>query len=144
MAQDGQNLENHVRFDPPYHFFLLPILLISWVLSVYYAVKFPGLLSAWGVIFVIGVIVAAAKMRLYALKVQDRVIRLEERVRLTALLPDSTRADIARLTEQQLVALRFASDGEVPGLVQRALTENLSPADIKKAVRSWRGDYWRV
>jgi len=89
-------------------------------------------------------LVAAFKIRLYALKVQDRVIRLEERLRLTQLLSEPLRSRIPELTEAQLIALRFASDAEVAGLVDRALKEKLSRADIKKSIKTWRPDYWRV
>jgi hypothetical protein len=88
--------------------------------------------------------VAATKTRTNALKVQDRVIRLEERLRLSTLLPEPLRLRIPELTEDQLVALRFASDGEVSKLVDRALKEKLSRKEIKKSIQSWRPDYWRV
>jgi hypothetical protein len=84
------------------------------------------------------------KTRLNALKVQDRVIRLEERLRLTQILPEPLRSRIPELTEDQLCGLRFASDAEVPKLVERALNEKLKRADIKKSIQNWRPDYWRV
>jgi hypothetical protein len=69
---------------------------------------------------------------------------LKRRLRLAALLPDSQRPQILRLTERQLIALRFASDAELPMLVEQSLSSNLAPADIKKAIKTWRPDYWRV
>jgi hypothetical protein len=139
-----QTLANHTRLDPPFHFFLVPVYGISWILSLVLAVRHPTALPIWEAIFVTALLGGLFKTRLYALKVQDRVIRLEERLRLAALLPDSTRAQALKLTEKQLVALRFASDEELSALAQQALTENLPPAEIKKLIRNWRPDYWRV
>jgi hypothetical protein len=139
-----QTLANHVRLDPPFHYFLLPVFAISWIVTVVLLVRHPGLLHFWIVVFVTAMVVAVIKTRLYALKVQDRVIRLEERLRLATLLPDSLRPQIAKLSEGQLIALRFASDEEVPALVERTLSASLAPADIKKAIKNWRPDYWRV
>ena len=139
-----QHLANHTRLDPPFHFFVLPVLAITWIVSVFFAVRHPSFLHIWIVVFNTALIVAVTRSRQYALKVQDRVIRLEERLRLAALLPDSLRPQIAKLTERQLIALRFASDEEVPALVERTLSANLAGADIKKSIKNWRPDYWRV
>src|SRR5271165_3202182 len=140
----AQNLANHVKLDPPFHYFLLPVFAISWILSVVFLVRHPGFLHFWIVVFNTALVVAVIRFRQYALKVQDRVIRLEERLRFATLLPDSMRPQIAKLSEGQLIALRFASDEEVPALVERTVSANLSPADIKKAIKIWRPDYWRV
>jgi len=139
-----QTYANHVRLDPPFHFFVLPVLAISLVVSVYLCVRHPGFLTFWRIVFVVAVSVLATRARVYALKVQDRVIRLEERLRLALLLPESLRPQIAKLSEDQLIALRFASDEEIPALVERSLSANLSRADIKKSIKHWRPDYWRV
>lgn len=139
-----QTLTNHVKFDPPFHYFIAPVFAISWVISVIFAIRHPNFVHFWIVIFNTALLVAVTRFRQYALKVQDRVIRLEERLRLATLLPDSQRSQIARLTERQLIALRFASDAEIPILVEQTLSSNLAPADIKKAIKTWRPDYWRV
>jgi hypothetical protein len=81
---------------------------------------------------------------LYALKAQDRVIRLEERERLVGLLADPVRSRVGDLTEAQLIGLRFACDTEIPVLVDAALAKKLSQSDIKKSIKVWRGDYFRV
>lgn len=140
----AQNFSNHTRFDPPFHFFVLPVFAITVILTIVHLFRRPGLHSAWMVVFMVAAVVAAFKIRLYALRVQDRVIRLEERMRLERLLGESLRPRIGEFTESQLIGLRFASDAELPALAARALSEKLSRADIKKAVQQWRPDYWRV
>ena len=84
------------------------------------------------------------KARLYATKLQDRIIRMEERQRLYGLLPETLRTRIGELSEGQLVGLRFASDAELPGLVEETLAKKLSRAQIKKSIKVWRPDYFRV
>jgi hypothetical protein len=139
-----QSLQNHVRRDPLFHFVLLPIFAVAVIASIVHAVRHPNFHSAGMVIFYIAILLLAFKMRLYALKVQTRVIRLEERLRLHELLSDPLRSRIPELTESQLVALRFASDAECPALFQQALANNMKNKDIKKDIRDWRADYWRV
>lgn len=139
-----QSLSNHTRFDPPFHFFVLPVFAITVIVAVVHAVRYPSLHAAWLVVFILAATVAVVKARTYALKVQDRIIRLEERLRLAILLDKSLRARMTELSESQLVGLRFASDAELPALAARALSEKLSRAEIKKAVTQWRPDYWRV
>ena len=139
-----QSSDNHTRWDPLFHFFVLPVLAITFITSIVQAVRHPGLASAWNVVFVAALTIAAAKIRTYALKVQDRVIRLEERLRLAALVKEPLRARIDELTESQLVALRFASDSEVPTLFEMTLNRKLGRPDIKTAIQHWRPDYFRV
>jgi hypothetical protein len=145
MADEArQNLSNHTRLDPPFHFFILPVFAISLIATIVHLVRRPSVHCAWLVVFMIAAIAAIFKIRLYALRVQDRVIRLEERLRLATLLDPALRPRIAELTESQLVALRFASDSELPALAARALNEKLSNSEIKKSIQDWRPDHWRV
>ncbi|MBZ5613108.1 MAG: DUF6526 family protein [Acidobacteriia bacterium] len=139
-----QNFSNHTRFDPPFHFFILPVFAISLIVTIVHLIRRPGLHSAWLVVFMIAAITAIFKIRLYALKVQDRVIRLEERLRLATLLDPSLRPRIPEFTESQLIGLRFASDAELPALAARTLNEKLARDDIKKSIQHWRPDDWRV
>jgi hypothetical protein len=149
MERKPQNLQNHAKFDPGFHFFLGPVALLLFAGAIYKAIQtgFSGVQGLWSAELIIGAIwaiVALFKIRLYALKVQDRVIRLEERLRIEKLLPEPLKSRIYELTEQQLIALRFASDGELPGLVEKTLKGNLAPKAIKESIQSWRPDYWRV
>ena len=102
-------------------------------------------LGALGVVVLsVAAVLLLLRLRQYPLKVQDRVIRLEERLRLQALAPAEWRPQIQRLTEDQLIALRFASDHEVATLAQQAVAENLTRKQIKERIRDWRPDEWRV
>lgn len=146
-----QTLANHARWDPPFHFFILPIFALGLILSLihFFAHITHGdmrdhIHSFLLILLALALLTLMLKVRFYSIKVQDRVIRLEERLRLTQLLQEPLRSRVPELTEGQLCGLRFASDGEVPKLVERALNEKLSRADIKKAIQNWRPDYWRV
>lgn len=146
-----QTFANHTRFDPLFHFFLVPILTFGLVMSLIHLFRHlrqdstgGNVYSFWLVLLAVALLVWVFKTRLYALKVQDRVIRLEERLRLIELLQEPLRSRIPELTEGQLVGVRFASDAEVPALVERTLNEKLSSKDIKKSIKNWRPDYWRI
>jgi len=143
-AQPMQNYANHTRLDPPYHMFLLPVAGLNILAAIWNVVRNPGLGSAWFVILALAGVVAVLKLRMYALKVQDRVIRLEERLRLSQLLTGPLRDRIGDLTEAQLIALRFASDAELPALVEKALEGTMVPRELKQAVVNWRADFFRV
>lgn len=139
-----QNLANHAKYDPAFHFFLVPVLAINVVLIALELFRHPGLLGAWLLLVSVAILVLAGRMRSYATHLQDRIIRVEERLRLASILQEPLRSRVAELADSQLIALRFASDSELPALVQRALDEKLSRSDIKKAIADWRPDYSRV
>ena len=139
-----QSLANHTRFDPMFHFFLVPVFLATLIVTIVHLVRHPGLHAGGMVVVALGLLGTVGMIRGYSLKVQDRVIRLEERLRLATLLGEPTRSRIGELTVSQLVALRFAADGEVAGLATRALNEKLSNKEIKAAIQNWRADYFRV
>jgi hypothetical protein len=139
-----QSLESHGRSDSLF-LTVVVIAVLNFVLAIIRLFNGAGGFSGlWGVVFSAALIVLALRLRQYPLKVQDRVIRLEERLRLQALAPAEWHPQILRLTEDQLIGLRFASDGEVVALARQALEENLSRRQIKERIRHWRPDNWRV
>ncbi|WP_257351635.1 DUF6526 family protein [Pseudalkalibacillus decolorationis] len=139
-----QNYQNHRKVDPMYHKGITLLALVTLILSIIFVIQNienQMLLSLVVLSMVLTIILMAMKLRLYALKLQDRIIRDEENFRyyrLTGNLLD------AKLSPKQVIALRFASDEEYPELVERARSENLSPDAIKKTVRNWRTDHHRV
>lgn len=140
-----QTYANHVRLHPPFHFFVLPVTAIALILAIINVIRHYDMLAAWSlVLLAAAAAVAAPLIRINALKAQDRVIRLEERLRLATLLNEPLKSRIGELTEPQLIAIRFASDAEVPGLAEKVLNGKMAPADIKKAIVSWRADVFRV
>jgi len=144
MSNKPQSFSSHAKFDPPFHFFVLPVLLLNIFVVAYLLIRHPGIGGAWLLLVSVALLVLAARLRSWATHLQDRVIRVEERIRLAAILPEPLRARIAELSDSQIVGLRFASDAELPALFQRAVDEKLSRADIKKAITDWRPDYSRV
>jgi chromate transport protein ChrA len=142
-----QTFKNHARFSPPFHFVLVPILLLNLIFSIYDTVhRYPAhkYLFHWWIVMSLALLLMAALGRMQAMKAQDRIIRLEERLRLATLLPPNEQSHIGEFTTGQLIALRFASDAELPALARRTLTQNLEPKAIKQAIENWRADNLRV
>lgn len=144
MSKNPQSLKNHAKFDPPFHFFLAPILIANLIISIVYLVHHLNFYSSWLVVLSVAAIVLLFRLRQYPLRVQDRVIRLEERLRLQSLAPVEWHAQIYRLTEDQLIGLRFAGDNEAVELAKQALEHNLNRKQIKERIKDWRADNWRV
>ena len=140
-----QSFKNHARFRPLFHYTIIPILLLNLGLSVFYAIQYHSRHIHFSILWVIlsvALLFITGDARNSALQAQDRLIRLEERLRLAALgVPHAT---THALTERQLIALRFASDAELPALAERALRENLTEKQIKQAIVAWRPDNDRV
>lgn len=141
-----QSFQHHTKWLPPFHFFVMPVLLINLGFSIYWCVK-----DGISVKSVLSLLVAAAILlglltaRMMALKVQDRVIRLEEQLRFERLLPAELRPRIGEFTLDQLISLRFASDAELPELARKVLNEKLNDRKaIKQLIRTWRADFMRA
>jgi Family of unknown function (DUF6526) len=141
-----QNFANHTKFFPPFHFFVLPVLLINLGVQLYWMKVFwfsyTGIL---GVLIALALILGFLSARLFALSVQNRVIRLEERLRYQRLLPADMQSRIDEFTVAQMVSLRFASDAELPALARKVLDEKLQQRKaIKQLVKNWKPDYLRA
>lgn len=140
-----QTFENHARIVPGFHRVVLPILLLNLVWAGYRLVRGPSLGWAVSFLLALGLIVLAIQARVFALTVQDRVIRLEMRLRMQEVLPAELRPRIPEFSVGQLVALRFASDAELPSLARKVLEEKLADRKaIKKLIRDWQADYLRA
>jgi uncharacterized protein DUF6526 len=141
-----QSFQNHAKWVPPYHFFVLPVLLINLGFSIFWCVKawftVSGVLS---VVFAAALFVGMAMARAMVMRVQDRVIRIEERIRFERLLPADMHARIGEFTMDQLVALRFASNAELPELARKVLEEKVKDRKaIKQMIKTWRPDFARA
>jgi hypothetical protein len=142
-----QNYKNHARWDPLFHFFVAPMLLLNVIFSIYSTIHhWPNdpRLHIWWIIMALVIFVMAGDLRSAALRAQDRIIRLEERLRLARLLAAADQARIGELTTKQLIGLRFASDEELPALTHKTLTQNLDMKAIKQNIVNWRADNERV
>lgn len=145
MSSKPQTYANHRRFFPLFHLFVSPVLAANLVIKVMDAWKDWSAGTAWGAVVAAALVALAVSARLMALTVQNRLIRLEERLRLATILPEDLRARVPELRAGQLIALRFASDAETPGLVRRCLEgEFANPGEIKRAIKDWRRDTLRV
>ena len=145
MAETPQTYENHTRWHAPFHYFVAPVMLTNFVVAVVKLVRDPGLDAGWWVVVSAALVVLAALVRLNPLKAQDRIIRLEESLRYYQVLPDELAQRAAALTPAQTVALRFAPDEELEGLVREVLEGRLQkPDEIKRAIKGWRADTFRV
>jgi hypothetical protein len=145
MAQTVQTYQNHRRFLPAYHFFVMPVLLLHVLNAARHVWLTPSLSTAFALVVAAALLMLGLLARVMALTVQDRVIRLEVRQRLRELLPADLHGRIGDLTREQLVALRFAGDAEMADLVRQVLAGTLTKQnDIKLKIRNWQGDYLRA
>jgi len=145
MADQTQTLGTHRRWIPAWHFFAVPVLLANVFVVAVRFVRDPIFANGWAVLVSIAVLLGIVLSRNMPLRAQDRIIRLEERIRLERVLPADLRGRIGELTADQFIGLRFAPDEEVPELTRRALGGELKTrADIKRAIRGWRPDHMRV
>jgi len=142
---DPQNFANHTRWHPTFHFFVLPVMLINFFWAVVIFVKAPGWNSGWWIIVSLALLMLTTFVRTYSLKVQDRLIRLEEKLRYQQVLPTALAQQTGSLTVGQTVALRFAADEELEELVNSVLSGKfVKTKDIKRAIKQWRADNFRV
>lgn len=141
-----QNFANHTKMVPLFHYFVFPVLVVNFVASVVRLVHGRHWVEETiGVLTAAALFLLCAYARIFALTVQDRVIRLEERLRYERLLPEDLKARIPEFTRDQFVSLRFASDAELPVLARKVLTDKLTERKaIKQLVQHWRADNLRA
>jgi hypothetical protein len=145
MAENPQNFANHTRWHLPFHFFVLPVMLINFIWSVVLFVKAPDRNSGWWVVVSLALAMLTLFARTYSTRLQDRIIRLEEKVRYQQILSPAVLQQTSALTVGQIIALRFAGDNELEELIGAVLAGTLTkPKEIKQAVKSWRADTFRV
>ena len=142
---EQQTFSNHTRWYPLFHFVVMPIFVLNFLYQAFRFYQEPGLDRGIWVVVCLGFILLGLTARLMALKAQDRVIRLEETLRYRDLLSGELCARAAELSPGQIIALRFAPDGELSDLVERTLNgEFVKMKEAKRSIQNWRGDYHRV
>jgi signal transduction histidine kinase len=145
MATTPQTFANHKRRHAPFHFFVIPVMLINIIWAIVIFVKGPNWNAGWWIIVSLALVVLAFLVRWNSLKVQDRVIQLEERLRYQQVLSAASLQQANALKPGQIIALRFAGDDELEELVAAVLAGKLArPSDIKQEIKSWRADMFRV
>lgn len=145
MATTPQSYANHRRIFPLYHLFAFPILALTVIVAIAYFVDTPSLLAGWLVLVSLALAAGMLASRASTLIVQNRLIGLEMRLRLSAILPAELRPRIDDLTLRQTIGLRFASDGEMADLVKRCIAGELTTADdVKRQITNWRPDFVRA
>ncbi len=145
MPARVQSYANHRRIFPLYHLFALPVLTLNVVVALAEFIDAPSPRSIWWVVVAAALVAGLLTTRASALIVQNRLVGLEMRLRLTAILPGELRSRIGDLTLRQIIGLRFASDAEMPELVRRCIAGELSTADdVKRQIRDWRPDVVRA
>ncbi len=139
---ETQTYATHRRYYPIFHFFVLPLLSLNVLVRIAYAVRHAGArLNWWEVVFALALLIMALAVRSMALRVQDRLITLEESLRLSACLPEDLRGRVSELTASQLIALRFCDDAELPDLTRSVLGGELRGREqIKRRIKNWRPD----
>ena len=143
--EEQQSYANHRRFHPAFHFFVIPVLSINVLVAFYWCFRHPMWQTVWGIIVSLAFVMLALLTRYYSLRQQDRIIRLEERLRMRELLPEDLRSRINELRTSQLVSLRFCSDEELPEATRAVLAGEVKSADeIKRRVTQWRADHHRI
>jgi hypothetical protein len=145
MPQNSQTYATHVRRHPIYHFFLLPAVTVNLAIAIWRFAIAMSWESGQHLLVAVILVVAAVLIRVNPLRAQDRSIRLEEKLRYERVLPKELALRAGGLRVAQIVALRFASDEELPGLIEQILAGRLTKSkEIKQAIKNWRGDYDRV
>ena len=145
MAEPIQSYKKHARWLPGYHFFVMPVLAANVLNSIRHVYLLPTRGMVFQLIVAVALLMLGFLARIMALTVQDRVIRLEMRLRLRGLLPPDLQPRLNELTHRQLVALRFASDEELPQLCREVLDGKLATSnEIKQRVKNWQSDWLRA